>query len=69
MTILHTHDFRPGDPEGTSSEMFEQWLEQAPPRQAGAVWPLFVSPLVELLGAHPNRSKAAAASLWAGAFA
>jgi hypothetical protein len=31
MTILHTHDFRPGDPEGTSSEMFEQWLEQAPP--------------------------------------
>jgi hypothetical protein len=31
MTILHTCDFRPGDPEGTSFEMFEQWLEQASP--------------------------------------
>ena len=31
MTILHIHDFRPGDPEGTSFAMFEQWLEQAPP--------------------------------------
>jgi hypothetical protein len=33
MTILHTDSFRPGDPEGTSLEMFEQWLEQARPDQ------------------------------------
>jgi hypothetical protein len=41
MTILHTNDFRPGDPEGTSSEMFEQWLEQAPPNKLasfGSSW-------------------------------
>jgi hypothetical protein len=41
MPYLHTNDFRPGDPNATSGEMFEQWLEQATPERLerfGRTW-------------------------------